>query len=294
MQEKIKFILDAAGDLTLEDVANNPITIVPAYVHIEDKPVTRDLIGISPEDYWEVLKTCRVPPHTSMAPPVEWVAAYKEAYLEGYTHIIVTTVSSTASGVFGAAVMAIDMLRDEEGITDIVIEPLDCLAYTAMYGDTILRGCEMAKEGVPFAEILAKMKNICNKVEAVFSVYTLKFLKICGRVNGVSAFAGEALGIRPVLRASGGSINPCDKVRGDKNIVNGVMTNLKKFINPDDPEQRISILYTDVPKEHIDELEKRIKEEYCIKDIRYFALGSSITTNCGPHCLGVVYYGNPR
>lgn len=292
MQEKIKFIVDAAGDLSLEDIAEKPITLVPAYVHIENRPVTRDMIGISPPEYWEVLKACKVPPHTSMAPPVEWMAAYKEAYEQGYTHIIVTTVSSTASGVFGAANMGIDMLH-EEGINDIVIEPVDCLGYSAMYGDAILRGCEMAKEGIPFAEILAKVKSICDKVEVVFSVYTLKYLRICGRVNGVSAFAGEALGIRPVLRARNGSINPCDKVRGDKNIVGGIITNMKKFINTEDKEQRISVIYSDVPEEHLKELIKRLKDEFGVENPKLYALGSSITTNAGPHTLGVVYYGNP-
>ena len=293
MREKIMFIVDAAGDLTLEDAAANPITLVPAYVHIEDRPVTRDIVGISPQDYWEVLKTCKVPPHTSMAPPIEWMGAYKTAYEQGFTHILVTTVSSTASGVFNAAVMGAELLR-EEGITDIVIEPVDFLAYSAMYGHAILRGCEMVKAGVPFDEIVKKTKEIANKVEAIISVNTLKYLRLSGRINGVSAFAGEALGVRPVLLARGGSINPCDKVRGDKNIVQGIITNLKKHMNLNDPEQQIHIVYTDTPNNDADELERRIKEEFGIEVKRRWALGSSITTNVGPYAVGAAYYGHPR
>lgn len=293
MQEKIMFVLDAAGDLSLEQIKDLPITLVPAHIHIDGREELLDMVGISPQEYWNVLETCQTPPSTSMAPPMEWMAAYKKAYEQGYTHIFVTTVSSSASGVLGSAVMGINLLR-EEGINDIVIEPVDNLAYSAMYGHAILRGCEMAKAGVPFSEIVAKMKEIFNKVEAVFGVYTLKYLKRSGRINGVAAFAGEALGLKPILRACNGSINPCDKVRGDKNVVPGIISNLTRYLNKDDPDQQVCVICADVPDSDILELERQLKQQFGIENpVRYY-IGSSVTTNTGPHCLAVSYYGVPR
>ncbi|MCL1819560.1 MAG: DegV family protein [Oscillospiraceae bacterium] len=292
--QKIKFILDAAGDLTHEDIKGKPITICPARVHIDGRPETRDLFGITPQEYWEVLKTCKISPHTSMAPPIEWMTAYKEAYEQGYTHVIMTTVSSTGSGVFDAASsIAVGMLR-EEGIHDLVVEPIDSLGYSAMYGHAFLKGAEMAEAGASFDEICAKIREIFNKVEAMFSVYTLKYLKASGRINGVAAFAGEALGIRPVLLASGGSINPIDKVRGDGNVIKGVLSNLKKRYNANDQEQQVHIIHADVSEEIISELEEGLKENFGIENPKRVPLGSSITTNTGPTSIGVVYYGNPR
>lgn len=293
MSEKIMFVVDAAGDLSLTQIKGKPVTIVPARVQIAGRDELLDRLSLTPREYWDVLKTCQTPPTTSMAPPLEWMAAYKKAYEQGYTHIFVTTVSSTGSGVFNAAVMGIDLLR-EEGITDLVIEPVDSLSYSAMYGHAILRGCEMAAAGVPFAEIVENIRGIFNKAEAVLGVYTLKYLKRSGRINGVAAFAGEALGLRPIMRARGGSIDPCDKVRGDNKVIPAIVSNMERYYNRDDNDQRVSIIYGDVPGADILELERLVRDKFGVKDLTRYDLGPSVATNTGPHVLCVTYYGTPR
>ena len=293
MREKVMFVIDAAGDLSLEQIKDKPIMIVPARVHIEGREELFDLFGISPQEYWEVLKTCQTPPSTSMAPPLEWMAAYKRAYEQGYTHLFVTTVSSTGSGVFGAACMGVGMLR-EEGGDGPVIETVDSLGYSAIYGHAILRGCEMAAEGVPFAEIVQNIRDIFNRTEAVIGVYTLKYLKRSGRINGVAAFAGEALGLRPILRARGGSIEPCDKVRGDNKVVPAIINNMARYFNRNDSEQRVNIVCGDVPEEDILELERLLRERFGVENPTRYIIGPSIATNTGPHCIGTIYYGEPR
>ncbi len=289
--EKVMFLMDAAGDLSLDMIAGKPITLVPAKVHVDGKDYL-DFVNLPPKTFWEMLKTCETPPTTSMAPPIEWMQACKRAHEQGYTHVCITTVSSTASGVMNAAIMGVDMLA-AEGITDLVVEVVDTLAYTGMYGQAILQSVTLAEQGMPFQDIVARLKGIFGKVECLFSVYTLKYLKRSGRISGMAAFAGEALGIRPIMLASGGSINPYDKVRGDKNIIAGIMSCIAKRVDTT-TNPNFAICHADVPAQDIDELVQKICVEYGVADIPRYPMGSSVTANVGPYCLAVTYYGRPR
>jgi DegV family protein with EDD domain len=283
---KILFVTDASSDLQPELVEGKPIVIVPATIHAGGKEY-RDFYDIKPEEYWEMLKNLTDVPTTTMATPGEYLETYKKAHEDGYTHICVTQISSTASGTMNSAIIARDMLV-EEGITDMTIEVIDTLNYTMAYGHTVLEGVKMAIEGISFEKITARIKELCQRAEVVFSVFTLKYLRKTGRASGMAAFAGELLGIRPILLAGKGEVKPVSKIRGDANVLDGIVEYVKKRKNS--AEKYMSIIHADISKEVITRLEQLLEQNFGVKNLPKFKIGAAVTTHAGPLTIGVLFY----
>jgi len=283
---KILFITDASSDLQPDLVEGKPIVIVPAKIIAGGKEF-RDFYDITPEEYWEILKTLPEVPTTSMATPAEYLDAYKQAREDGYTHICVTQISSTASGTMNSALMARDMLA-EEGITDLTVEVIDTLNYSMAYGHTVLEGVKMAAEGISFEKITARIKELCQRAEVIFSVFTLKYLRKTGRASGMAAFAGELLGIRPIMLVGKGEARPIAKVRGDKNVLDGIVEYVKKRKNS--AEKYMSIIHADISKEVIVRLEQLLEQNFGVKNLPKFKMGAAVTTHAGPLTIGVLFY----
>ena len=137
------------------------------------------------------------------------------------------------------------------------------------------------------------VRSRLNRVEAYLGVYSLKHLKKSGRISGGAAFVGEALGLKPISHVYDGAVNVCDKVRGEKALVAGLIRKVSARVQQ--PEKQTALLlYGDVPAARIDELEKRLRTEIGFRDVLRSPIGPSVITNTGPQALAVAYYGQPR
>ena len=65
-------------------------------------------------------------------------------------------------------------------------------------------------------EIVDELNSAKVKLNVMATIDTLKYLKMGGRISALTAFAGEALGIKPVVAMIDGKIKMIDKARGLK------------------------------------------------------------------------------
>ncbi|MDR0324659.1 MAG: DegV family protein [Oscillospiraceae bacterium] len=285
--EKILFIIDSPGDLTKEEIAGKPIWVKSVLVSYDGAERLEHEIEV--RQFWKDLVRLEDIPRTTMIVPDEWLRLYRKAKAEGYTHILVHTLSSTASGICNSAILAKKLFADEDGIP---VEVVDSRSYAFIYGRNILKCAGMAEQGVPFAQIVQTLRDLTSRNRAILWVYTLKHLKKSGRISGMSAFVGETLGLRPLLLIKNGVIAPVDKVRGDKNILPRAAQLVKEHaVAPE--TQRIELLYADVPQEEIDRAINIIGDVVKPKEITLHHIGGVIAINCGPIAMAACFYGEP-
>jgi DegV family protein with EDD domain len=285
--EKILFIIDSPGDLTKEDIAGKPIWVNPVLVSYDGIDIREN--EIEPRQFWKDLVRMDEIPRTTMIVPDDWLQLYRKAKAEGYTHILVHTLSSTASGICNSAFLARRLLTDEERLP---VEIVDSRSYAFIYGRNILKCAEMAEQGVPFAQIVENLRGLTARNRAVLWVYTLKHLKKSGRISGMKAFVGETLGLRPLLLIKDGVIKPVDKVRGNTGVIPRAAQLVKEHaVAPE--TQRIEILYADVPPAEIERAQNIIGEVVRPKEITLHQIGSVIAINCGPEAMAACFYGEP-
>ena len=213
--------------------------------------------------------------------------SYERLVKQGATHLIVVCLNSGASSTYNAAVMAKNMFYDEHPGSDVVIEVIDSESYSIGYGWPVMQADKMIDKGEDFDTIVSYLKNRLAKTEILVSAYTLKFLRKSGRVPAAAAFAGEALGLKPIITLIHGESKAVGKVRGEKAVIPELIKQYKK--RAADPSGPYIIGYT---------YEEYGKELYsaCVKELGHPPvlagnLGCVISTNAGNRAVGMMYIG---
>lgn len=290
--EKILVIADSPSDLNKKDIEGLPIWIAPVIITYDGK-ARREFFEIDCAEFWKELERLDEIPMTAQVTPPEWAELYKQAAGEGYTHIIVHTISTSASGNCNSAVMGSELFSQEyQSEEKLTIEVIDSRSYAFIYGRNVIKIAEMIRSGASFDDSVATLKDLTRRSRAALWVYTLKHMKKSGRISGMAAFVGETLGLRPVLYIKNGLIAPVDKVRGDKNVVpRAIQLVAEKAVDPQD--QIMEILYSDVPQEEIDRTVQLLKEIVNPRGIVLHEIGCAVTINCGPTAMAICFYGKP-
>ena len=289
--EKIHIMTDSSADIPQALVEKHGIEIVPITLTHEGRAF-REYYDITAEEYWKLLESSREIPTTAMVTPTVFLDSYRRAAERGCTHYLGVLINASGSGTYQAACLARDMFR-EEADSAMQIELFDSATYTYIYGHIVVMAAELRDQGDSFDAICGVVKSRLYLVEAFLGVYSLTHLKKSGRISGGAAFVGEALGLKPISHVYDGAVKVCDKVRGEKALVSGMIRKVSgRVVQPE--KQTALLLYGDVPSARIDELEKRLRTEIGFRSVLRSPIGPSVITNTGPQALAVAFYGQAR
>ena len=173
------------------------ITVLPYSLQLDDH-VYRDGIDITAEEFYNLLPTLSQPASTSAIPP----GAFKEAFerlAEGAQAILVITIARTMSATYANARLA------AETFSGVPVEVVDSGTAAIAQGLVVLEVAEAASRGRQLRECLELAYDLLRKAELFAYISTFEYLKKSGRVNAVTAFAGDALSIKPVFRFKDGN-----------------------------------------------------------------------------------------
>ena len=289
--EKIHILTDSSADIPQAQVDAYGIEVVPITLTHEGRAF-REYYDITAEEYWKLLQTSREVPATSMVTPAQFLDSYRRAFERGCTHVLGVLINGKGSGTCQAACLARSMFEEEYG-SGMRIEIIASATYTYIYGHIVVLAARLRDQGDSFEAIAGVVRSRLKRVEAYLGVYSLAHLKRSGRISGGAAFVGEALGLKPISHVYGGAVTVCDKVRGEKALVSGLIKKVSGRVQQ--PEKQTALLlYGDVPAERIDELEKRLLTEIGFKQVCRSPIGPSVITNTGPQALAVAFYGQAR
>ncbi len=291
MKEKILIICDSPGDIPKEEAERYGIVILPVMVSCGNKTYA-EFYDITPEEYWELLKSTDEIPTTAQVAPNLYLEAFRKARGEGYTHVLCMLINSKGSGTYAAGCTARELFYADCGKA-MRIEMLDSRSYSYIYGQIAVHCAKMRDQGAAFEEIVQDAEDRISRVEAFLAVYNLKHLKKSGRISGGAAFVGEALGLKPISHVIDGAVTVFDKVRGDQALVPRIIEHVKKRIREPD-KQTVILLYSDIPEAQMKKAEQLVMEQIGAMAVRRVAIGPSVTTNSGPHSIALAFYGEKR
>lgn len=283
-QEKIYFITDSACDIPAKDEQElNNLCILPIPVTVDGKGYF-ERESFTPEQFYDMVESCREIPSTSHIPSVTFQEKYEQAVKEGYTHIIAVTIYSGASSMYHSALMAKEAFLEEHP-NAAQIEVIDSNCYSMGYGYPLMQACRKAMQGESFEEILTYIRDYLERVRIYFSPFTLKYVKKSGRVSCTAAFVGEMIGLRPIISATG-TTSVVDKVRGNAAILSGIA---KLFEQQKSAEQEPYLLLIARETETCPELIKMCEKIAGYPPVGVFKIGAAISINSGPQIIGLSF-----
>lgn len=287
---KIAILTDSCCDIPADLAEKYGIDIMSFHMMLDDVDYI-ERVSCTNEEFYDLMRKAKGVPSTAAITPIQFCEKYCEYVDAGYTDVIHVTINRTGSSTYDNAVMAQGMLREERPEHKMKIHLLDSHTYSMVYGWYV---CEMArklKNGAELRLVINEFKQKMNCMEIILGPYSLKQMKKSGRISAAAAFAGELLGLRPIITLIDGQTKVENKVRGDEKVVPAVVAlGKKRSEGVEDFEYMLGC--TDV--EQINDLVKACRKEFGREPISVFHLGGVVSANTGPDTVALVYTGHPR
>ena len=272
----IKIICDSISDLPIEIIEKYNVDTVPLTVIFNNNEY---LAGetLTTKEFYKMLRDTDIMPKTSQATYVQFKSVF-EKYDED-TEIIYIAGSSTASGTYQSA-----MLAKNDGHHNVSIFDTQNLSIgSALF---VIKACEMVEKGYSVEEIISSLEKLKNDVEVVFSVDTLEYLKMGGRISSTKATLGNLLSIKPILEVKDGLVSQKSQVRGKKQIYSTLAkTIVKKFGK--DLKNRTIIIGCGDNTEDLEIMKESLEKEADINNVYFVNIGCVICSHSGPGVMGI-------
>jgi len=220
--EKIGLLVDSTT-FTREDLRQYPfIKAAPLGVTIDG--IHYSEFELTTEAMLEHLHTAKKMT-TSQPSPGEFFVLYEEFYKQGYTNILVITLSEKISGTFQAAMIAKTMV---EFPLDISIHAPKLASFGVALGIPVL--AEMIVAGASFAEVTEHYYSLYANGTVMFTLANLMHLFRGGRLSRVQALLGTVLKIKPVVEMIDGKLELTRKERTNLACFDYFMGVIDKYV----------------------------------------------------------------
>ena len=288
---KVAFLTDSSCDIPADlaqkygiDIACFPINL-DGKEYIERQDVTTD-------EFYQLMRDAAGCPTTAAITSLQWLDYYTRYADEGYTDVVHVSINAGGSSTYDNAVAAARQLAEERPGCQMKIRIIDSHTYTMVFGWYLCECARKVRNGASVADAVLEMEEKLARVEICLAAYSLKQMKKSGRISAAAAFAGELLGLRPIISLNDGVSKVEAKVRGDHNVMPAMLKWVHTRVT-DLKQTPYMVAYTS-SKERRDELVKLCKKEFGHPPLCVFQLGGVVSANTGPDAIAVIFEGKPR
>ena len=257
--QKIALVTDSSCDLGEKTRRDNNIEMLPFRIIYKDKEFL-DQVNITQDELYKSLSE-EIP--TTSLPDLEYTEnLFRRLKEEGYTDVIVVTVSSRLSGTLNSVKL---LIEDHKEIK------------FHLYDSKTL--------GLTPEEIIDKLHEVKIKLHAFVTLNTLEFLRKGGRIGRVAGAVGEILNLKPIISANEeGELYPWGKCRGRKQAI----SKLRSIIHERLENARCKVwILNGASYDEAVALYESVKSHTNISHISLEMIGATMGVHTGPGALGV-------
>jgi DegV family protein with EDD domain len=274
-------VLDSTADFPEAPELYPNFRVVPLYVLFGEESF-KDYVEITPDRFYERLRTAAALPTTSQPTPGDFLATFEEL-APNYERIIALTISSTLSGTYGSAQAAAEMLGGDQVR---VIDSRTVSASLALLASGVQHRLQRSTTD---EEIDAFVEYYQREHHLLFTVNTLEYLAKGGRIGRAAAFAGNLLNVKPILAIRDGEVIPLKRVRGNHKAFAEFR---EQFVSTttDSPNLKVGIAHAAAP-ERLQALRALVERERPHAQIEIATtLGAVVGTHAGPGTVGFFWF----
>ncbi|MGP1598888.1 DegV family protein [Peptoanaerobacter stomatis] len=279
---KIAILADTGCGLT-DNYLEKDTYMLPLYVHFSDKSY-KDMVEISSNEVYEKMDREGLA-KTSIPSVGEIKQMIEKIKSDGYTDILVISLSSGLSGVHNAVCMA---AKEEQCINIKLVDTKNVWLGTGFF---VLYAQDLLKENpqISIDELYEKVNNIDNS-KLYFYLDTFKYLIAGGRIGKVVGTVGTLLKIMPIIACNDeGIYHTVSKTRSEDKAISDITDRIKEFVAKNvGKEHYIAIVYKK-DERLLKKIEEILKDEImsAVKYIKYDVVTPALGVHCGPGALGV-------
>ena len=279
MSKPVIITADSTCDLSRELLERYSVKTIPLTILLGDESFF-DGFDFTPADMYRRYREDGTLPKTS-APSVQQFIDFFRPFVEAGCEVVHLDISSELSSSYSTACIAAAELGG--------VYPVDSRMLSTGVGLLVIEAAECRDRGMEAKEIAEHVESLTDKVDTSFVLDTLEFMWKGGRCSGVAALGANLLKIKPGLEMKDGKLGIYTKYRGNMNKVyrQYITERLQgKAIRPG------HIFLTEsgeIEPEVVEELTALVKELSGCREVHHTIAGCTISSHCGPRCLGVLF-----
>jgi DegV family protein with EDD domain len=276
----VAIVTDSVADLPPQVAEEFGVIVVPLVVRF-GTALYRDGLDLSPDQFYEKLKTSKVLPATSVPPPAAFADAY-DKLAEKANEIVVISLTSKLSATYQVALQAVGLMKKR-----CRVEVLDSQWAVMAQGFIAIAAARAAQSGASLDEVLDVARHTIYRVDMRAAFDTLEYLECGGRIGKAQAFLGSLLKVNPVIGIKDGEVYPCARERSRAKAVDHLYNFATSFGNV----EGLAVEYaTDL--DEANRLVQRLHSKYPQAPIYLSRASPVIGTHTGPGPIVVTVFGD--
>jgi len=239
---------------------------------------------------YEVIINCKTNSHSPGNASAPWFESGVTAvmpedfreYVEAGNQVVHISLSSELSSSYQNACIAAETTGD--------VYVVDSRSLSTGSGHLVILAAELALAGLSAGEVASALDDMKKQLDVSFVLQTLEYLHKGGRCSGVAAFGANVLKLRPEIQVADGKMGVGRKYRGnaEKSILDYVRGRLEG--RTDIRHDRIFVTHSGVEPEIVEKVKALVKELQPFDQVIETKAGCTISSHCGPGCLGVLFF----
>ncbi len=199
----VRIVVDSSTCLSPEEARELGVTVVPMRIVVDGRSY-RDLIDISPTEFYRSLREAKVR-HTTSAPTP---GDYLEAFQAVPGDVLCLTVASSISSMYQAATSAAGMALGRR------VEVVD--SGTAAGGLRLLAedAARAARNGSLLEEVAQRARGLSRRIQVLGVLGSLEHIARSGRIPQLASWGTSVLRVMPLGRLTTGKLGLVRLVRG--------------------------------------------------------------------------------
>lgn len=214
----VRVVTDSAATLPAAVASELGIDVVPMYLKFGEN-VYRDGVDLPPGDFYERLASEQTPASTSGPSTGDYRDVF-DAALASADAVVCVTVASFVSVTFTSASVAAREFGDR-------VVVVDSASASMGEGFVALEAARAAAAGGSLDEVAARARDVAGRTEVIATIDTFEYLRRSGRVHALLAYAGAALGMKPVFAFRGGKVEQLGRPRSRSKAVERVVAEVR-------------------------------------------------------------------
>ena len=237
---------------------------------------------ITPTQIFEYVDKTGVLPRTSAINEFQYEEYFKEK-LKDHDAIIHFALSSEISSACSNAINAAENLKGAYVVDSRSLST--GIALEAIYAS------KLAKEGLKPEEIVEKVKERIPYNQTSFVLATVDYLHKGGRCSSLAKLGAQLFRIRPQIIMAEGKMSPGKKYMGKQLgcVESYVKDTLEEFNNPD--KSLVFVTHSMATPDMVEEAKRQLREKG-FENIIETTAGATISSHCGPKCLGILFFND--
>jgi len=276
----VAIVTDSVADLPPQVAEEFGIAVVPLVVRF-GTDLYRDSLDLSPDQFYEKLRTNKTLPATSVPPPGAFADVY-DKLAEKTNEIVVISLTSKLSATYQVALQAVGLMKKQ-----CRVEVMDSQWAVMAQGFITIAAAKAAQSGASLDEVLDVARHTMNRVGMCAAFDTLEYLERGGRIGKAQAFLGSLLKVNPIIGIKDGEVHPLARERSRAKAIDYLYNFAAGFSNV----EGLAVEYaTDL--DEANRLVQRLRSKYPQVPIYLSRTSPVIGTHTGPGLIIVNVLGN--